>query len=402
MTTAAVKRKEYPISPVLEAKRVKYGHESLSKAQRILFALSCPKDKILQSIQAEPGILRHHIQFWLQERRVDILFELSKKFVHTIQGDFELLKEMGEAFYALESPWNALFFFSQALDIQPRALSVLYSRMKVYTKLQHFDWAEKDLQAIRDLDQSFPTCYLEAYLSFFRGNHEAGFSQLADLKEWIPVSYHLFTLVGQVSSALLPVGLTEANFFEQPLSEGIRNQIFLGMTDFRYAIQFWTRNRSTPVITELCLQFSEEITSDFEVLLLLANYFFDEKNFSAARLFGEVALAWKPRFAPLLALKVKMFIEERQFDDAIRALDDLIDVDDSFPSRHLASLIAMGKRRYDKVPICFEGVADQLSYSPSLMHVVQSTLQQVEASSIGMPEQGSFWSSVRDRITALI
>ncbi len=437
------KRKEpQTISPALREirKRSKKGapDETSQQISQIAAAAFLPPiQKIALQIKNDPRYLRYHMQFWAREKRGDILIAIWNQFAETLKDDFEVLRELGEAFYSFNQLGRSLFFLSEALKVEPNSLSVLSTRAKIYAMTGQFDKAEEDFKIAFDINRSTATFFLGAYIFWLKKDYKTVLLYLTYSRNEIGASPHLFSLLNTVIKELdnstdlerrnlramidplrpidmrggfsppfaydLPF-LTQAAFEQRPLpnvGESACAEVGEELNSIRFSIQFWTRTGNRETVRAIYQKCQKKIDQNAEILSLLAHFFSDQGDIEEALLFVEKALLCNPNLLSLPFLKTQLLIRLGRLDEAKEALRPLLLIDDGFPSRYLTSLFHATNKDYKEIPDCLTGIADQIPFSMSTRSLISQILERIDSAFIGMPPEADDLLEARNTLFRL-
>lgn len=427
------------VSPELErmrkkGRRVEANSKSDLLVQRAAAPFLNPIEKIVLAIRGEPSILRHQIRFWAHEKRGDILIAIWRRFQPEIRSDFQLLKQLGKAFYSLNLLQDANEFLNLALEKRPNSLECRYLRGIVSARIEKFDLADQDMQSLSSI-ASTASRYLAIYIFWLKKEYRTAVYCLELAKLEIHSSFHHFTLLNRIIGELasldtaeakellarleplrpkgmnpclpfdsLPLPVSPDKFFQSSCCNKICEaalEIPKKNGEILIAVEFWARTKNTEMVAALYEKFYEIIDADFEILSILAHYYADEKLDAQAFSFIQKASYLRQNCPSLLYLEAHLLIRGKQFAKAREKVEALSSIDNSFPTHYLAALLCAESGKYHILPDCVIKVADQMLYSVSLTDVVRGALAAITNSFIGMPEEAIQLLPVKERLQQL-
>ncbi len=400
-----------------------------------------PVQKIISQISDSPIAIRYHISFWTREKRADVVMAIWDAFGERIQGDFEVLRELGESFYWLEHRNTAIQFFSKALELRPVSLQVLYFRTKLFALEGRFGEAEADLNAILGAELSTASVYLAAYVHCLKKDYKTAVQYLLSAAEEIESESHLFFLlyrmIGELDNSPIPEDqklramlekirplsqnnssaacsssspdgskfLDEDTFFSTPRPNVIKkasSHMDPSSESLRLALQFWTRAQNSDMVDSFYRKYQENIDRDFEILYLLAVYYYEEgKSFDAHSFIDKVS-ALQPDFLPILYLKIKLLIRDGNLDHARRELNRFVSIDLTFPALYLSALLSFEEGKYERIPTYLTPIADQIHLSPRMIGTLEAAIEKMDDKMVEETEESTYWTFIRAQIFRLI
>lgn len=400
-----------------------------------------PVQKIISQISDSPIAIRYHISFWTREKRADVVMSIWNAFGERIHEDFELLREFGESFYWLEHRSKAIEFFSKALEIRPASLQILYFRSKLFALEGRFGEAEADLNAILGADLSTASVYLAAYVHCLKKDYKTAVQYLLSAAEEIESESHLFFLlyrmIGELDNSTNPEDqklramlekirplsqsnssaacsssssygskyLDEDTFFSTPRPNVIKkasSRVEPGSESLRLALQFWTRAQNSDMVDSFCLKYQESIDRDFEILYLLAVFYYEKGRSFDAHYYMDKVTALQANFLPILYLKIKLLLIDGNLDRARSELNRFVSIDLTYPALYLSALLSFHEGKYERIPTYLVAIADQIHLSPRMVDILEAAVEKIDDTMMGGTEESTYWSFIRGQIFRLI